>query len=312
MNAPMFTEENNDTKPKVLIVDDNEGNVIAMQAVLGDLDIDILTATLAERAIYLAIVHDLALIIMDVHMPDMDGFETAERIRMSERSKHVPIMFVTGVKRSKDEVARGYNLGAVDYLLKPVDAEILRAKVGAFLDIYGHRLALEKDHELLKVKNQKLREFAHIASHDLKAPLRQIAMCGQELAEELEADGSNQAREHVVYICSAVTRLQSLIGSLLNFATLDHTPLAFGKIDLKSMLEAVLGDFKNDLSEAQASVEVTDLPQIEGSEVQLQEVFHNLIGNALKYRRPDTPLNISISAEVAEEVLVDIATVDLR
>ena len=115
-----------------------------------------------------------------------------------------------------------------------------------------------------------------------------------------------------MYICSAVTRLQSLIGSLLNFATLDHTPLAFGKIDLKSMLEAVLGDFKNDLSEAQASVEVTDLPQIEGSEVQLQEVFHNLIGNALKYRRPDTPLNISISAEVAEEVLVDIATVDLR
>ena len=153
MNAPMFTEENNDTKPKVLIVDDNEGNVIAMQAVLGDLDIDVLTATLAEQAIYLAIVRDLALIIMDVHMPDMDGFETAERIRMSERSQHVPIMFVTGVKRSKDEVA-GYNLGAVDYLLKPVDTEILRAKVGAFLDIYGHRLALEKDHELLRSRTR--------------------------------------------------------------------------------------------------------------------------------------------------------------
>ena len=306
MSELFLKNEDLDGKPKVLIVDDNEGNVIAMQAVLGDLDIEILTATLAERAIYLAIVHDLALIIMDVHMPDMDGFETAARIRQSERSKHVPIMFVTGVKRSKEEVARGYNIGAVDYLLKPVDADILRAKVGAFLDIYGHRLALEKDHELLKVKNQKLREFAHIASHDLKAPLRQIAMCGQELAEELESEGSNMARDHVVYICSAVTRLQSLISSLLNFATLDNVPLETIPVDLGELVNNILADFRSDFEEVNATVDVSDLPQIEGSVVQLQEVFHNLIGNAIKYRRKDVPLSITISGELADESKLDL------
>jgi len=310
MNVPMFKNEALDGQPKILIVDDNEGNVIAMQAVLGDLDIEILTATLAERAIYLSIVNDLALIIMDVHMPDMDGFETASRIRESERSKHVPIMFVTGVKRSPEEVSRGYNIGAVDYLLKPVDADILRAKVGAFLDIYGHRLDLERDHELLKAKNQKLREFAHIASHDLKAPLRQIAMCGQELAEEFETDdsnSSNMARNHVVYICSAVTRLQSLISSLLNFATLDNIPITTTVVDLEELIAGILGDFRTEFDSAQATINVSSLPMIKANPIQLQEVFHNLIGNALKYRRPDTPLKINVSAELGEESRVDLS-----
>ncbi|MEA2395725.1 MAG: hypothetical protein QOJ82_3616, partial [Solirubrobacteraceae bacterium] len=120
----------------VLLVDDQPENLLALEAVLKPLGLNTVRATSGEEALKRLLEEDFAAILLDVQMPDMDGFETAEYIKQRERTQHIPIIFLTAIDKERQQVFRGYSVGAVDYLFKPFDPDVLRSKVQIFVDLY--------------------------------------------------------------------------------------------------------------------------------------------------------------------------------
>src|SRR5438128_5050672 len=140
----------------ILLVDDRLENLLALEATLGYLDTNLVKANSGREALKLLLDHDFALILMDVHMPNLDGFETAALIRQREKLQNVPIIFLTAMNKSEGQVFRGYSLGAVDYIFKPFEPEILKAKVAVFIELFKKTEEIKRQAELLLVKNREL------------------------------------------------------------------------------------------------------------------------------------------------------------
>lgn len=137
-------------KVPVLLVDDRPENLTALEALLEDMGLDIFTATSGNAALSLSLRHDFAIVLMDVRMPDMDGFETAELMRANQKTCRLPIIFVTAAMKDSEHQFKGYEAGAFDYLLKPIEPAILRSKVKVFCDLYRQRLRLERHEQQLE------------------------------------------------------------------------------------------------------------------------------------------------------------------
>jgi signal transduction histidine kinase len=140
----------------ILLVDDYPENLLALEATLGYLDQNIIKANSGREALKLLLNQDFAVILLDVHMPDMDGFETAALIREREKSQNIPIIFLTAMHKGEGQVFKGYSLGAVDYIFKPFEPEILKAKVSVFIELYKKTEEIKRQAELLQSKNQEL------------------------------------------------------------------------------------------------------------------------------------------------------------
>ncbi|HVF89641.1 MAG TPA: response regulator [Blastocatellia bacterium] len=140
----------------ILMVDDHPENLLALEATLSYLDQKIVKANSGREALKLLLGHEFAVILLDVHMPDMDGFETAELIRNREKSQNTPIIFLTAMHKGEGQVFKGYSLGAVDYIFKPFEPEILKAKVSVFIELYKKTEEIKRQAELLRIKNAEL------------------------------------------------------------------------------------------------------------------------------------------------------------
>src|ERR1700689_3607523 len=148
--------------PRVLLVDDSAENLVSLEAALDGLGAELVTARSGMEALRHLLERDFAAIILDVKMPDMDGFQTAEMIRSRRRSRHTPILFLTGYK-SDEHLFRGYDLGAVDFLFKPVVPEILRSKVSVFVKLSRNTELLRSQAEALGKTEQKFRSLLEAA-----------------------------------------------------------------------------------------------------------------------------------------------------
>ena len=140
-------EETSQTPGAILLVDDREENLFALEAVLRPLEQRLLRASSGEEALKLLLKEDIAVILLDVQMPGLDGFETARYIKQLERTRHIPIIFLTAINKEARHVFRGYSEGAVDYLFKPFDPEVLRSKVAIFIDLHEKKAALQQSEE---------------------------------------------------------------------------------------------------------------------------------------------------------------------
>lgn len=145
-------------KVNVLLVDDHPENLLALEAILDSLGQNLVRATSGAEALRNLLNQDFAVILLDVQMPDMDGFETAALIRQRERSRHTPIIFVTAFNTSDNMVFRGYSLGAVDYLFKPIEPEILKSKVAAFIDLFQKSAEVKRQAAQLAAMNAELKK----------------------------------------------------------------------------------------------------------------------------------------------------------
>ena len=158
-------------RANILLVDDRPENLLALEAILSSLDQTLVRATSGEEALKALLSDDFAVILLDVQMPGMDGFETASHIKRRERTRDIPIIFLTAINREPQHAFRGYSAGAVDYLAKPFDPWVLRAKVSVFVELY--------------LKNRQLREQAEMLRSQLDDPSRDALR--RDLADRLRA-----------------------------------------------------------------------------------------------------------------------------
>jgi two-component system sensor histidine kinase/response regulator len=293
---------------KILLVDDEPGNLLALEAVLEDLGHELVRAYSGRDALRRLMNEDFSVILLDVQMPGMDGFETALLIRSRERSRQTPIVFLTAVGRSENEMYRGYEVGAVDYLVKPFIPEILRYKVTVLMDLQAKSRDLQAANgeltrlnatleERVRVRtseleaksvqlarsNEELNQFASVASHDLREPLRSMATYLYFLERELGPGLAGEARSHMSSALDAAKRMEGLISGLLAFSGVDASGQPEEVVDCNRLVRDVLEMLASGIQDREALVVVGKLPVVRGNSAMLRQVFQNLVDNALKF-----------------------------
>jgi len=282
---------------KVLMVDDTAENLVALEALLRREGLQVLTARSGFEALELLLVHDVALALLDVQMPGMDGFELAELMRGTERTKHVPIIFVTAGARDPQRMFKGYESGAVDFLFKPVDPHVLLGKADVFFELHRQRLALA---EALRLNEM----FVGILGHDLRNPLSTL-LTGTQLLERQLVD-ERQLRT-LRRMNAAGQRMTDMIEQLLD---LTRVRLAGGAgfrrasdhLDVGSLVQRTVEELHGAHPEREIMVDVRGDCTIVGDEHRLLQLFSNVVGNALQHGAPGTP--VQVTAEGAEHDIV--------
>lgn len=192
---------------KCLLVDDLPENLLALSALMKSPDVELLQARSGREALELLLVHEVALAIVDVQMPEMDGFELAELMRGSERTRHTPLIFVTAGSHDERWQFRGYNSGAVDFLYKPVSPILLRSKSEVFFDLYRSKKEVARQLEE-RTETLRLYElFAAILGHDLRTPLSAILMSASYLKRSSDVEGMRKAADRVVQSGERMNRM---------------------------------------------------------------------------------------------------------
>jgi signal transduction histidine kinase len=314
---------------KILLVDDKKENLLSLQVILANRGYQFVEASSGKDALRILLKsQDFAIILMDVQMPLMDGFETAEMIRQSDKLKHVPIIFLTANMNTTEYIFKGYQSGAVDYMIKPLSKEILQAKVLVFTELYKKNLelrlkeeethalneiilranktleaqyaAIEKHAAELKNKNMELDAFTYISSHDLQEPLRKIQTFANVILTNeypnLSADGKLKF-DRILY---STTRMRELINSLLTFSRTNIVDRKFESTDLNIVLADVKEALHENIQEKKVIIETDFNGKIDIIPFQFVQLMENLLSNAIKFAKKDTPLQITIKSNIAD------------
>lgn len=315
-----------DNAIKILIVDDKKENLLSLQVILADRGYQFVEATSGKDALRILLKNqDFAIILMDVQMPLMDGFETAELIRQSDKLKHVPIIFLTANMNSAEYIFKGYQSGAVDYMIKPLSPEILQAKVMVFTELFrknqelknkeeetnalneiisktnkeliSQYAAIEKHAEELKKKNMELDAFTYISSHDLQEPLRKIQTFTDRILYNEYPNLSEDGKLKFDRILYAANRMRELINSLLAFSRITINERRFEIVDLDTIIADVREALNENLSEKNAVITTDFHDSIKIIPFQFVQLMENLIHNAIKFAQPELPLRIDIKSK---------------
>ena len=297
--------------PALLLVDDRAENLLALEAVLAPLGQRIVRAGSGAEALRHLLTDDIAVIVLDVQMPGLDGFETAHHIKQRERSRDIPIIFLTAISQDLEHRLRGYDSGAVDYIFKPVEAEILRAKVGVFLELELKTRLLREQHDQLVRKsmelersNRDLEQFAYIASHDLQDPLRVVAGFIELLGDHLGETADPVAREWMGRITATTERMSALISDLLVYARAGADAAPPEPVDLDAALAAAIERLRPAVEDAGARLSYGRLGVGMGRAGDLTQVLQNLLGNAVKFRSPGVAPVVEVSSERRDDLVI--------
>lgn len=322
----------------ILIVDDRKENILSLKTILELHKFEVDTADSGEEALKKILKQEYELIILDVQMPGMDGFEVAEAISGYSKSKDIPIIFLTAVSIDKRFIQKGYQSGGIDYVTKPFDPDILLLKVKTFSRLHEqnkklhdiqqelrHEIEFRKDAEQqlnamnqsleqkitertenlvsanaeLARKNLELQQFAYIASHDLKEPLRKIQIFGNLIKDKLISPGE-KGEMYVQKVIHSADRMSALVNDVLAYSAID-IPKRFEKVDLNKVLHDILNDFEIVIEEKKASISKNQLPVIEMIPIQARQLLQNLVANALKFSRDGVIPQIAVNADFVKE-----------
>ena len=316
---------------KILVVDDREDNLFSIETLLENENYTIVKANSGRAALKILLSqHDFSLILMDVQMPDLNGFETATIIYERDKLKQIPIIFITAHNQDEDYIFKGYKMGGVDYIYKPINPLLLRAKVSVFVELYRktnqlvahekklltansnlqkeieerriseekikllNKQLIENNNHLISV-NEELDRFAYVASHDLQEPLRKIMVFSDKIlsAKENEKD----LEKYLKKIISSSQRMQTLINDLLQFSRQTIDSADFVNTDLNELVKESIIELELEIERTHTEINIDNLPILNAVPGLMRQLFYNLINNGIKFRKPDVVPVINISAE---------------
>jgi signal transduction histidine kinase len=298
---------------KLLIVDDLPENLLALEALIKREDRAVFKALSADEALSLLLQHEFALAILDVQMPGMNGFELAELMRSTEKTKNIPIVFVSAAGRELNYAFKGYESGAVDFLHKPLDIHAVKSKVNVFVELYRHRKAMKQQVEALEQSRQEQEallkqlqatqnelehavrmrdDFMSIVSHEVRTPLNGLILETQLRKLHLAKD--NIAAFTPDKLRAMVDRDERQIQSLIRLIEdmLDVSRIRTGKLsirpsqfDLAQLVSNLLKNFSAQISAAESTLSFTIEEPVIGTwdEFRIEQVVANLLTNALRY-----------------------------
>ena len=289
----------------ILIVDDAPENIISLKKVLEVNGFEVDTASSGEEALKKILKNSYVLIILDVQMPEMDGFEVAEAISGYSKAKETAIIFLSAASANVNLITRGYSSGGLDYISKPVDMNILLLKVKTFYRIYEQSRALNEmqtklleEIEFRKEAERKKDEFISIASHELKTPMTSIKGYIQLLERSLDKEDMETTRVRLHKVQNQVEKLNLLVADLLDISKIESGKLKFNKKYLS--FDKILDHIVEIMEQANPQVKFIKKGQITteifGDEMRIEQVIINFITNAIKYA-PDSD-EVHITSEL--------------
>ncbi|WP_317897100.1 sensor histidine kinase [Aurantibacillus circumpalustris] len=300
-------------KPKILVVDDKPENLVAIRKVLRDLDVELVEASSGNNALKATLYNDFTLALLDVQMPDMDGYELASILREEEKTAHLPFIFISAVYTDNLNVFKGYEKGAFSFITKPFQPEILINKVKFFVEKHQQEIELfklyknlEKKNKELEYSNKEIESFSYSVSHDLRAPLRAV----DGYAKMLEEDYSELFDNEGVRLLNAIQfnsqRMSFLIDDLLAFSRLGKKTVQKTELNMNILIDDILNTvLKTD--KKKTKVKVNNLSPAMGDPSLINQVLLNLISNGIKYTSKKTNPLIEISSKTESgEVIYEI------
>jgi len=312
-----------DVESKLLIVDDLPENLLALDALIRGRGRVVFQATSAEAALALMLEHEFALAILDVQMPGMNGFELAEMMRGTERTRHIPIIFVSAAGREMNYAFKGYESGAVDFLQKPLDAYVVASKVNVFVDLHRHRKALKHEMEALAAAHREQAElvdklqvaqgdlersvrmrddFMSMVSHELRTPLNTLYLETQ--VRKMHLGKGNLVPFAPDKLPAMIERDQRQIQNMVRLIDdmLDVSRLRSGSLsirpkpfDLAALARRVVDSLVNQAEASGSHIELDAPTVIDGlwDEFRIEQVLTNLLTNAMRYGRGN-PVKVTV------------------
>lgn len=306
--------QNAKKKAQILVVDDTPDNLRLLSLMLADVGYEVRLAINGKMALKVAKSHPPQLILLDIMMPDISGYEVCEQLKANEITRAIPVIFLSALDAVIDKV-RGFQVGGADYITKPFQIEEVLARIENQMtivcqqeEIANQNLQLQKQNRQLQQLNEELRrsnveleQFAYIASHDLQSPLQAIIGNADLLSWKYESNLGEDASRYIADMVEAGMRMKELIQDLLAYSRVGTGKLDMQPTDCQIVLEEALANLHERICSSYADITYARLPSVIGNKTQLIQVFQNLIGNAIKFRRKELCPQIHISAEALAE-----------
>lgn len=337
----MYNNKTIQEAPKILVVDDRETERISLSKLLSRFKVDVHTADSGQAALSQLLRHSYALVLLDIQMPIMDGMETARLMRNNSHTENIPIIFLTAYDKDEINMLQGYKVGAIDYLFKPINEEILSLKVGTFLRSYSFEKEKEYEKILTKLENKnrklkaarqealkmmaeaqrsqkhieeqahalkryntELEQFAYVATHDLRAPI--INLNGMIDIFKKRGLVNRENQRIVERIDSSIDRINATLNDLIHVVAYRKTLQEdVREVNLDEVFRDIENDIKPQIREVRAIIttDFKNAPKITYIPGHLRSILQNLITNALKYHSEDRKPQISVQSEWVNDYL---------
>ncbi|MGF6552861.1 hybrid sensor histidine kinase/response regulator [Paraburkholderia youngii] len=290
----------------ILIVDDIAHNITALEALLARPDVAVLVADSGTAALDLLLKHEVALAILDVNMPGMNGFELAALMRGSPRTSHVPIIFLTATAQDASRTFRGYEAGAVDFLYKPFDPRILQSKVDVFVQLEQQKRQLAAQLVTTRQMLEANEMLMAVLSHDLRTPLGAVLASAEYL---MRTAADEQAATVAARVKNSSLRMARMVDQLLNLARLQggRLPLQPRSIDLATLCRSVIDEFASQNSGKQIVFTCTGNTAGAWDTDLVWQAVSNLVSNALHHGAPEGDIGVEVDGDAEDCVRLKVS-----
>ena len=315
MTRPREDVDESITKPQstvsILVVDDDATKRFALKTILAPLGETVVEASSGADSLRQLLRQEFAVVLLDVRMPVMDGFETAQLIRQRPRSELTPIIFVTALDQAETDMGRGYDLGAVDFVFAPVVPAILRAKVAVFVELYRAQQELrryrarletlvEERTTALTAINRELEAFSYSVSHDLRAPLLAFDGLSKSMLEEYGDQLDKRAMDNLKRMRGASQRMNSVFNGLQDLFRLTGGEVHREQIDVTALCREIVREIKAGAPDSGVKFEIAQGMTASGDRRLVRVLLTNLLGNAVKFTRVKPIPRVEVGAEIVD------------
>ena len=295
----------------VLLVDDDSTKRFALKTILAPLGENIVEAASGADALRQLLRQEFAVVLLDVRMPVMDGFETAQLIRQRPRSELTPIIFVTALGQAETDMGRGYDLGAVDFVFAPVVPAILRAKVAVFVELYRAQQELRRYRTRLEMLveerttaltsiNRELEAFSYSVSHDLREPLLAFDGLSQTLLDDYGDRLDNKAKDYLKRMRRASQRMTSVFDGLQTLFRLTSGEIHRERLDVTELAQELVEEIKAENPERKVEVQIAKGMTASGDQRLIRILLVNVLNNAWKFTSTKTSAKVEVGTETVD------------